>query len=427
MKPCVLLLIPLLLVVGCSKSKDAAAASGGAEEAAAAPVLVEVARRDTLHSYINAEGILYPLKQANITPKISAPVARFLVQRGDHVHEGQLVAVLESRDLAAAARESKEMYDQAHANYENTSAATMPDDLTKATTDVASAAEAREAAHKVYENRQSLFKQGALAQKLVDDAKVAMVAADSQYETAHQHLQSLLKIGRSEQLKSAQAQLAASKAHFESAQAQASYADVRSPMTGVVADRPVNVGEMASSGSALLSIVDLSRVVARASIPVHEAALISVGRAATITGGAGTQLTGKVSVVSPAVDPNTTTVQVWVEAPNPGEHLKLGSTVQVSIDAGAVPGAVVIPASALLSSDEGGDKVMLAGADSRAHEQPVKIGIRSGDAVQILSGVRPGDRVITQGGLGLDDNGKIEIAKPAAAGEEASSPADKDK
>jgi membrane fusion protein (multidrug efflux system) len=76
---------------------------------------------------------------------------------------------------------------------------------------------------------------------------------------------------------------------------------------------------------------------------------------------------------------------------------------------------VVVPVAALLSSDEGGEKVMIAGSDSLAHEQKVEVGIRSGDNVQILSGVKPGDRVITDGGLGLDDKAKIEIAKPGAA------------
>ncbi len=406
-----------VLAMSCSKKNAGGDASD--ETGAAAPVQVAAAQRSTIHSFITAEGILYPLKQANITPKISAPVARFYVQRGDHVREGQLLATLEDRDLVAAAQESKQLYEQAQAGYLNTSGATMPDDLTKAKTDLQSFQEAFEAAKKLYDNRVSLFRQGALAQKLVDDAKVAMVGARSQLETARQHLKSLETVGRAQQLKGAEAQVAAAKAHYESAQAQVSYAEVRSPMDGAIADRPVNVGEMASSGSSLFSIVDLSRVVARSNVPVQEAALISAGRPATIASGS-TELTGKVMVVSPAVDPNTTTVQVWVEAPNPGERLKLGSTVQISIDAGEIPNATVVPASALLPSEEGGEKVMVAGPDGLAHSRPVKAGIHSGDDVQILSGVNPGEQVITQGALGLDDKVKIQVTKPETQAETSS-------
>jgi len=404
-KPVLLVLAILSLLAGCSKSKEE-----GEGTASVTPVEVAIAKRTVINSVIAAEAVLYPLRQANVTPKISAPVARFLVQRGDHVREGQLVAILEDRDLAAAAQESKQLYEQAQAVYHNTAAATMPDDLTKAKTDVASARQAMEAAQRAYSNRQALFQEGALARKLVDDANVALVQAQSQFETAQQHLSSLERVGRVEQLKGAQAQVAAAKAHYESAQAQVSYAEVRSPLSGVVSDRPLNIGEMASSGSAIVSVVDVSRVVARASVPVQQAASIRVGKAATISNGS-VELAGKVTVVSPAVDPNTTTVQVWVEAPNTGERLKLGSTVRISIDAEQISEAIVVPAAALLPSDEGGEKVMVAGTDGLAHERSVKVGIRSGDDVQILSGVSAGDQVITQGGLGLDDKAKIRVGQ----------------
>ncbi len=399
----------LLVLAGCSKSPDAAGSGGESE--AATPVQVAIAKREPIQQIITAEAILYPLKQATIVPKISAPVQRFLVQRGDHVREGQLLAVLEDRDLVAGAQESQQLYQQAQATYQNTAAATMPDDMTKAKTDVESARQGLEAAKKVYENREALLREGALAQKLVDDAKVAMVQAQSQYETAEQHLKSLETVGRTEQLKSAQAQMDAAKAHYQSAEAQVSYAEVRSPINGVIADRPLNLGEMASSGSALFSVVDISQVVARANIPVHEAASIRVGKPATISGPGG-ELAGKVTVVSPSVDPSTTTVEVWVEAPNRGEKLKLGTTVQISVSAGEIPDAIVVPVAALLASDEGGEKVMVAGADSLAHEQKVQVGVRSGDDVQILSGVKAGDQVITDGALGLDDKAKIQIGKP---------------
>jgi len=413
---CYVTAVCALLLAGCSRSHRAPS-----EEAEpATPVEVAAAKLDTIQSAIAADAILYPVKQANIMPKISAPVARFLVERGDHVRQGQLLAVLEDRDLMAAADESKQLYRQAQANYQNTARATMPDDLTKAKTDVEAARQAFEAAKKVYESREALVREGALAQKLVDDAKVAMVQAQSQFATAQQHLQSLETVGRTEQLNGAQAQMEAAKAHWESAAAQLSYAEVRSPMSGIVSDRPLNVGEMASSSSALISIVDISEVVARANIPVHEAALIQVGKAAVITGPAG-EVRGKVTVVSPAVDPSTTTVEVWVQAANAGEKLKPGVTVKLSIDGGEVRNAVVVPAAALLNSDEGGEKVMVAGADSLAHERKVEVGVRAGDVVQIVSGVKPGERVITQGALGLDDKAKVQIAT-AGEGSDSDAP-----
>jgi RND family efflux transporter MFP subunit len=136
-----------------------------------------------------------------------------------------------------------------------------------------------------------------------------------------------------------------------------------------------------------------------------------VGRPATITGPEGV-LPGRVTVVSPAVDPSTTTVEIWVQADNPGEKMKPGGTVQVSIRADLIKDTLLVPAAALLNSDEGGEKVMVVqqqGKDMLARERKVNVGIREGNRVQILGGVNEGEKVITSGGLGLDDKAKVTV------------------
>src|SRR5262249_18572804 len=141
------------------------------------------------------------------------------------------------------------------------------------------------------------------------------------------------------------------------------------------------------------------------------------GQKAEISSGS-VHLNGKVIVVSPAVDPNTTTIQVWVEAANPSETLKLGTTVKISVMTGEIKDAIVVPTAALLSGDEGGEKVMIAGSDSLAHEQKVEVGVRNETEAQITSGLKSGDKVIVSGALGLDDKAKITAAKPDAKDDE---------
>jgi multidrug efflux pump subunit AcrA (membrane-fusion protein) len=403
-----LILLAAALLTSCSKK-----ASEEAETEAPTPVQVEEARRGPIDHVITADAVLYPIDQANVTSKISAPVKRVLVNRGDHVKANQLLAELESRDLTAAVNESKGQLEQAQAAYEGTTGATVIDDRTKAQADLAAAQSALEAAKKVYDSRVELVRQGALAQKLADDARVAMVQAQSQFDTAQRHLQTLQQVGQTQQIAGAKAQVDAARAHLSNAEAQLSYAEVRSPINGIVSDRPIYPGEMAASGSPIVSIVDISQVVARANVPVKEAAAIKVGRPANITGPEG-DIGGKVTVVSPAVDPSTTTVEVWVQAPNPGEKLKPGGTVRVSIKAETLQDVIIVPAAALLNSDEGGQKVMVAGKDNLAHERKIAVGVRQGDNVELTSGVQEGERVIVSGALGLDDKAKIKIveAKP---------------
>jgi HlyD family secretion protein len=397
----------LVALVGCGKKEEKKA-----EGEAPTPVLIEAAVRGAVDYMVTADAILYPINQANVTPKISAPVKRMLVNRGDHVRAGQVLAELESGDLAAAANESNSQYQQAQASYQTISGATLPEDKNKAQADVAVAQQVLDAAQKLYDNRVALQKEGALAQKLVDDAKVSLAQARGQLETATRHLQALNQVSQRETIRGAQAATNAAKAHYDAAAMQLSYAEIRSPINGVVADRSVYAGEMPASGTPIISIVDISQVVARANVPVKDASMIRVGRPARITGPDG-DLAGKVTVVSPSVDPNTTTVEVWVQVANPGEKLKPGASVRVAIIADTIQNTIVIPAAALLNADDGGQKVMVVTTnDSTAHERRVSVGVRQGARVQIVSGLQEGEQVVTSGGLGLDDKAKVSIQQP---------------
>jgi multidrug efflux pump subunit AcrA (membrane-fusion protein) len=401
-------LLALAALAACSKPKEA-------ETEPVAPVQVTEVQRDSIRRIVAADAIVYPLDQASVMPKISAPVKEFKIQRGDHVQKDQLLATLENRDLQAAVAEAKQLYEQAQSGQRNTTGAQLPEDALKARQEVAASKEAMDASQKVYESRKQLFEQGALARRLVDEANVAYVQARSQYDIAAQHLQALDRVSQPEQTKNAQAQADAAKAHYEAALAQLSYSEIHSPIAGVIADRPLYAGEMAAAGSPLLTVVNVSRVIARANVPVSQAAALKVGDSAVIEQTeAGIHLNGKVTVVSPAVDPNSTTVEVWVEAQNPGEKVKPGATVHVSILAETIPNAIVIPTAALLPSDEGGVQVMVAGPDSAAHETKIEIGAREADKVQILKGLEPGQKVITGGGVGLEDGAKIRIAAAPA-------------
>jgi RND family efflux transporter MFP subunit len=291
--------------------------------------------------------------------------------------------------------------------------ATVIEDRNKAQSDLQASKETLDAAQRVYDSRVALLKEGAIAQRQVDDQKVVLAQAQSVYNTARQHLETLTQVGQREQVNAAQAQMNAAKAHFENSEVQVGYGRVTSPIAGVVSDRPVYPGEMPQNGAPLVSIVDISNVVARANIPVKEASAIQVGRPATIAGPEG-DIAGKVTVVSPAVDPNTTTVEVWVQAANPGEKLKPGGTVRVSIKAETLQDATLVSSTALLNSEAGGQMVVVVTPDNVAHQHKVNVGIRQGINVQIVSGVNEGDKVVTSGGLGLDDGSKV-VVKEAPA------------
>lgn len=406
-----------LLLTGCAKKTVK-------EEEPVMPVQVEAARVDSVQRVINAEGILRALDQSAVMPKITAPVSKFYVNRGDHVGRGQLLATLENRDLAAGVVDAQGSLEQASATYRNVASATVPDELVKARSDADAARKAREAARTLVESRTKLLQEGAIAKRLVDEAAVAAVQADSNFQTAQKHLESMQGVSRKEEVKTAAGSMDSARGKFQAAQAQLAYSQIRSPIAGVIADRAIFAGEMAAAGSAVLTVMDISSVIARLNIPQAQAAFVKRGQSASIAAtDSDIQVVGKVTVVSPAVDPQTTTVEVWIQAPNPGERLRPGGTVKVAIQAGSVPDAIVVPAPAILPSQEGGSAVMVVGADNVAHEHKVEIGVRDGDKVQILSGVQAGMRVVVGGGVGLADGAKVEVQsgekpKPAKDGDE---------
>lgn len=374
----------------------------------AVPVQIVSVEKAGLQQTVTSDAVLFPIAQSALVPKISAPVKKFYVNRGSRVHAGELLAVLENRDLSAAAQDSQGAYDQAQATYETTTAADLPQELQKAQLDAQAAKQQLDAQQKVYDSRKELFAQGALPRKELDQAGVDLVNARNQFEIAQKHLDSLNAIGKQQTLKSAKGQLESAKGKYENANAELSYSEIRSPINGVITDRPLYPGEMAAAGTPLLTVMDTSQVTARAHIPQSSAALLKVGDSAGISApGFDQPVAAKVSLVSPALDPGSTTVEIWVQAKNPGQKLKPGSSVQVSIVARSVPDALVIPSAALLTAQDGTTSVMLAGSDGHAHQKEVKAGIHEGDRVQIVDGLQPGDRIVASGAYGLPDNSKI--------------------
>ena len=404
-----------MMCMACSSEKPA--------EQPTVSVQVAAVEKTSIQRVVEAQAVLFPLQQAAIVPKISAPVQKFLVKRGSSVKQDQLLAVLENRDLSAAAQDTKGAYQQAQATYETTTAANLPEEIQKAEADLEQAQQALDAQEKVFQSRQQLFEQGALPRKELDQSRVDITQARNQYAIAKKHLDALLAIGKPQELKAAAGQLESAKGKYLGAEAQLSYSEIRSPIHGVITDRPLYPGEMATAGTSLLTVMDISSVIAKAHIPQDQAAALKVGDNGTMAvPGMEQPIKGKVTVVSPALDPNSTTVEVWFEAKNPRQELKPGTSVHLSLTAQTVKDALVVPASSILTAQDGSNTVMLAGSDGMAHQQSVKVGIRNGDDVQIVEGVKEGDKVVSTGAYGLPDKTKIKI-EAAEAPAEPSKPA----
>jgi HlyD family secretion protein len=372
---------------------------GGKGEVEASPtvtVQVDAAEKGPIQRKVVTDAVLYPLDQAAIVPRVVSSVKKWYVDKGSHVKAGQLLGELENQDLAGAAMKSQGGYAQAEVTYQMT--------VQKSAQDLKFAKQSLDSAQKFYDGRAALYKEGAVSAKDLDDASVALSQAKNTYDLSQKQYD----------LKVAEGAMNAAKGDTENANATLSYTKITSPINGVVTDRPNYPGETPAAGNPVITVMNLSQIVARSHVAQLEAASLKVGDPATITiPGQATLVKGKVTLVSPAVDPNSTTVEVWVEAPNPKESLRPGTSVRVAMVAQTVPQAIVIPQAALLTSPDGVNSVIVLDSDNKPSKKKVKVGIRDSESktVQVTDGLQGGERVVTVGAFELANEDDPVLAK----------------
>jgi RND family efflux transporter MFP subunit len=397
-----------VLAAGCKKAENVA------------PPVVSVQavhpRRGSISEEITADATLAPLAQAAISPKVTAPVKAFLVQRGSRVKAGELLATLENRDLEAAVADSKGVYTAAQATYETTVHATVEEDFTKAQLDLAQAKSNLDLDQNIVDSRTQLFEQGALPGRDLDTARATLVQAQAAYDIAKQHFEAVKQVSRKAALQNAEGQLASAKGKYLGAEAQLGYTEIRSPIDGVVTDRPLFAGETAAAGTPLITVMDTSSLLAKLHVAQMQATQLTVGSPATLAiPGIDDPVAAEVALVSPALDPGSTTVEVWLRLRNAQGKFKVGTPVHATMTGRTVSGALTIPAEAVQTASDGVSKsVMVIGNDGVAQKRAVKLGIVTPSIVQVVDGLTPSDTVITSGAYSLDDGTKVKIGAPPA-------------
>ena len=396
--------------------------AGDPPEAVQVTVQAEQPTQGEISEHIMADATLSPLAQAAISPRITAPVRRFYVQRGSHVRAGQLLATLENSDLTAAAMDNKGTYTAAQANYATQTGAQIPEDQQKAELDVAQARATLDLNQSIVKGRKELFAQGAIPGRDLDTAQATLVQAQAAYDTAIKHLEAQRRVSHKAAIEQAKGQLASAKGKYLGAEAQVSYSEIRSPIDGIVTDRSLFAGETAAPGNPLITVMDTSALLAKVHLAQTVTQRLAVGGAATVlVPGVADPIPAKIALISPALDLGSTTVEVWLRIENLDGKFKAGTPVHTSITGRTISSALKAPLNAVLTAEDGAKSIMVVGNDNKAHAKPVKLGIRDDENVQVLEGLTTSDRVITQGAYGLDDGTAVKVepegeGKPPAAG-----------
>jgi HlyD family secretion protein len=385
------------------------------EEDAPKPVVdVKVARAETedVRLSLRAPATVFPREQANVASRMTAPIRELRVRKGDAVSAGQVLAVLENRDLVAQRQEAAASVTDARANLEKTSAGTLPTDLERARGQLATAEAALNQAQKIYEKRQQLFKEGAIPGRDLLISETDFSRAKTDFEVSKKAYDLLLHQSGQRDVQMARSRLEQAQARLSSARIQVQFSDIRSPFSGVITDQFVYPGDMAKPDSPMFTVMDLSLAIARAQVPESQAPVLRQGLACSFepADAVGTSFPGRVSVISRAVDPARRTVEVWCEIPKPPRSLRAGAFGNVAVETGVQPGSIVVPQAAVQFA-EGTNKgtVMVVDGKHIAHKREVETGGASGGKVQIKSGLRAGETVVVEGGYGLPDGAEVRV------------------
>lgn len=379
---------------------------------------VAAAKEQTIATYVTLDGQVAPLEESTLSFQQSGPVARVDVNVGDRVTAGQLLAQIDPSTLEAQLAAAEGTAAQAAASARGAQVGLPIAQQSNAST-LSTAKAALDSAKLQYDQNQQLFKQGYVSQQQLESARAAYVQAQSAYNTA--------VAGKANDVVSAQ-NVKASLAQAQAASAQAQVLRTElgqtalyAPFDGVVTARMLDPGSMAGPGSPALTVSRIDTVWINVNVPDEDLPYVHAGSTVSFVSSSlpGKSFTATVSTVNAVPTAGTLSYLAKMRKPNPGDVLRGGMLVTVTIPKERHENAIVVPRSAVAQSDSG-SSVFIVGPDDKAKEVPVKVGLQTDTLTEVTgSGIRAGTKVITTRPDALQNGSLVAISngtpKPQAS------------
>jgi cobalt-zinc-cadmium efflux system membrane fusion protein len=356
-----------LIVTACSPKADSTPETASV----ASNVKLTAAQRGHIHTYtvaaspfrktVAATGTVdFDNDQAtSVLAPFSGPVSRLLVSLGEHVKQGQPLAVVDSPDFATAISAYRKAISTA------------------------------QTARRLADLDKDLSEHNGVAKREADQAETDAANAEADREAALQSLVSL------------QVPAQAIKDIQEGRPISRIDGIIRAPIAGTVVEKLITPGQLLQAGTTpCFTVADLSRVWVMAQVFGSDLESVRVGDQADVVSGIGSaKFSGIVDNISALVDPDTRSVVARVVVKNPGDSLKKQMYVHVLIQAHQEVTGLLVPVSAILRDDENLPFVYLVQADGSFTRQHVTLGSRTGDQYDIAEGLKLNDQIVVEGGI----------------------------
>jgi len=356
-----------VLLAGCGNKSQTASSA-----AEAVPVSLAEAKMGRLSRGDILAGKVVAAAEVNLVPKMTGKVAEVPVDVGDRVRAGQVVLRLDAPELEAAVRQAEAALALAESNRRQ---AQLDYDVAAAN----------------YERAKVLLEHQALSEAEFQ-AKYELP-----YKAAKERVENLAPA----QVRQAEAALALARANLANS-------IVNSPIAGVVTARNVDPGELAAPTMPVLTVADIDRVVVEAGASEQQVNKLKKGQKVRVFISAvrAEPFEGVISSISPAADVRTKMYTVKVEIPNPGHLIKPGMFAEV--DLGVAGEAVLVPRDAVVTRDNTTAVFVVVG--NKAVLRKVETGPSDGRNIAVLSGLKPGEKVVVAGQELLEHGTKVTVA-----------------
>jgi HlyD family secretion protein len=418
---------------------------GGAKKAQGPPPLaVDVAKahRADITTSFTLDGQVVPLYQSTLSTPESGTVAEVLVNEGDRVTRGQLLARLDASQLEAqlAANEATVAQSTARLQSSNVQAPISSQQYASAVSQARmglqtaeNTVRADEAALRnaklVYDSNQQLMTQGYVSQTASEQARAAYVSAQQTLASAQQAVPAAEAAYATAQKNTQQTQvdqatieqnraaLAQAEANVKLLRVQIAQSSIYAPFDGVVTQRLLDPGAYAGPNQSIAQVSHVDEVYVNANVPDEDLAYVHVGTPVRFVSQSipGHEFTGTIFDINAVPTSGTLSYRARIRYHNGGDVLRGGMLVSLTLQKQRHPDAIVVPRTAVFES-EGGTDVYTVDEDGKAHAIPVKIGLQTDTLAEVFGDVHPGTVVITTRPDALQDGSVVAISGEPARG-----------
>jgi len=431
--------LALLLTAGCGK--------GGGQPQGAPPLAVDVgkAARSDIATYVQLDGQVSPLQESILSLTQSGTVVGVYVNEGQRVRSGELLAKIDDSALRAQLAANQAAVAQAEANLQSSSL-TVPITSQQVTGNVVSARQtlaqaqnalisaqaAYDTAKTQFQSNEQLAKQGYVAQTVLDQSRSAYVAAEQQLNSARAGIaaaQASLSTAKQnvgqtavqqQDVRQKSAALNTAQANVQLLETQIGQTALSAPYDGVITQRLLDPGAFASPNQPILRISQIDTVYVNANVPDDNLAFVRRGTRVAFTTPSlpGRTFTGAIFDVNATPTTGTLSYRARIREPNADDQLRGGMLVTVNVRKEFHKGAIVVPRTAVFTTDNGSSVYTVA--DGKAKAVPVTVGLQTDTLAEVRGpGIEPGTVVITTRPDALQDGSVVAIggqpgAPPAA-------------